>query len=1263
MEKIAIIGMECLLPEYTNKEQMWKKLIDGECLLSEENFEGKIIERGHLHREESDKFFKDKFSKELYQSLEQKGEICKWSAYVVQEALRESGYLHNKDVLKHTGLIMGALGTFVQEDISLFDGLIKAKMENKINYMLKNPTFVYNNRDVNKKLTKNSVYLDTDNVEYIRKTFGLGGYHLSMSAACATPLYAIKLGCMYLQTKKTDLMVIGSTCEDESASDACSVFDFLKILTESGSCNPLDKNSHGLVISAGAGAVILKRLKDAERDNDNILAVIDSLGWSNDGGTNGILAPCKEGQIASYRDAYCGGVSNDIDYIECHSTGTSVGDMEEYESIRTYFYEDGKHPLIGTLKGSTGHFLTASAMASVAKVILSMQYNIIPKTIRVEEPVGEEVVTSNTKWPKSRREKRAAINAFGFGGINAHLVLKEYRKEDTNTTDVHVPNKKIVITGMDLEVGAVNCKEDLVKKLMNKESLVSEQVLDRFSKDGDGKRVLACLGLEKFPKGAYIHSIPFDYLKFKFPSKNNNYYTNRDLVLLNVANRALAEANVVPGSLERTAVIVNSCPDFVTMSFREIEKLKEKVIDNFHSSCVGLKKEEQNLILEHIYEDQKEIDNCDSILGIIPSMHGSWIPWHWDFKGPSFVLIEEEGAIQSSLSLARLMLQRNMVDCVVLGTSELLGESEYLYAAKMNGDLDQIKKYGVAEGSAVIVLKTEEAAAKSKDIIYGTLDENTSIEDKIHTDLVKRTIGFSQSLGDYVSFITKTMQEFYQFDREDCVGSNTAKYKTILEQLGKNADSITSKVKSESKYSYVKVIATNRPTLEERDAFKDHAAEYGQAPTVNNLPKCKTYQDNFEKLSKIFDREDIELGKFMDEIIHPKKCIFSRSEIVEMTNGSISKILGSQYAEADKYKVRSRMPSPPYLFVSRITKLDAEYGKVRPSSIEIEYDIDRDCIYLQGDNSVSNCVLSEASQIGIFLGAYIGVDIMDSGTLRFRIVSSKSTIKSSRTLYLGDTVRLVYKINQFTKRGDTLFLIGHYECYCGEELLLMADIIGGFFTEEDLAKGKGIISPSLKLEIKKASVKYCEDEMKNKTSYNFEEMEHYFNGELSKCFHDDRLPEKSLPFLMKKEARMIDAVTDIKCSGGKYGLGYIEGEKNIDPSYWAFKAHFKNDPVFPGTHMLNGANQLLLFFAIHFGIYDGDENNRPAILNDLTMNIAFRGQVQCEISKILYRIDVKKVIKEQHSTSIIVEVNIMWKSINVIREENMSLKFNTKGGE
>ncbi len=212
---------------------------------------------------------------------------------------------------------------------------------------------------------------------------GLGGPHYTLDAACASSLYAIKLAVDELLAGRADAMLAGGVSRPDCLYTQMG-FAQLRALSPGGRCRPFDARADGLVVGEGAGVFLLKRLEDAVRDGDRVLAVIAGVGLSNDVG-GGLLAPNREGQLRAMRDAYraAGWDTADVDLIECHATGTPVGDAVEFASLRALWGRDGWRPgqcIIGSVKSTVGHLLTAAGAAGLAKVLGALRDGVLPPT-------------------------------------------------------------------------------------------------------------------------------------------------------------------------------------------------------------------------------------------------------------------------------------------------------------------------------------------------------------------------------------------------------------------------------------------------------------------------------------------------------------------------------------------------------------------------------------------------------------------------------------------------------------------------------------------------------------------------------------------------------------------------------------------------------------------------------------------------------------------------------------------------------------------
>ncbi len=233
-----------------------------------------------------------------------------------------------------------------------------------------------------------------------------------------------------LHDRRADVALAGAV----NAADDLFIhvgFTALQALSRSGRSRPFHREADGLLPAEGAGAVALKRLEDAQAAGDRIFGVIRGIGLSNDGRGRGLLAPSEEGQERAMRAAYAmaGLLPADISLLECHATGTAVGDAVEVRSSARVFAGAADLP-IGSLKSNFGHAVTAAGIAGLLKVIGAMAAGVRPPTLHADDPLPLPAGTplrllrEAEPW-ESRDVRRAAVSAFGFGGANAHLIVEE----------------------------------------------------------------------------------------------------------------------------------------------------------------------------------------------------------------------------------------------------------------------------------------------------------------------------------------------------------------------------------------------------------------------------------------------------------------------------------------------------------------------------------------------------------------------------------------------------------------------------------------------------------------------------------------------------------------------------------------------------------------------------------------------------------------------------------------------------------------------
>ncbi|MEL4390282.1 SDR family NAD(P)-dependent oxidoreductase [Shewanella xiamenensis] len=277
----------------------------------------------------------------------------------------------------------------------------------------------------------------------IANRFDLGGMNCVVDAACAGSLAAMRMALTELTEGRSDMMITGGVCTDNSPYMYMS-FSKTPAFTTNEQIQPFDIDSKGMMIGEGIGMVALKRLDDAERDGDRIYAVIKGVGASSDGKFKSIYAPRPEGQAKALERAYddAGFAPHTVGLIEAHGTGTAAGDVAEFNGLTSVFSKDNEqlqHIALGSVKSQVGHTKSTAGTAGVIKAALALHHKVLPPTINVSQPNPKLNITHspfylNTEarpWIQRSDDtpRRAGISSFGFGGTNFHLVLEEYHPE------------------------------------------------------------------------------------------------------------------------------------------------------------------------------------------------------------------------------------------------------------------------------------------------------------------------------------------------------------------------------------------------------------------------------------------------------------------------------------------------------------------------------------------------------------------------------------------------------------------------------------------------------------------------------------------------------------------------------------------------------------------------------------------------------------------------------------------------------------------
>ncbi|WP_420536816.1 SDR family NAD(P)-dependent oxidoreductase [Legionella steelei] len=288
--------------------------------------------------------------------------------------------------------------------------------------------------------TLNFYYVTGNGVSYIpgrvAYVFDFKGPSISFNTTCSSSLVAIHYACQALKNKEIDFALAGGVnviLMPEINIALCNA----KALSPDGQCKTFDAGADGYVRSEGCGVIFLKRLADAVRDKDRVLAVIKASAVNNDGKSMGFTAPNGKSQeevmLQALKQTELS--SSDISYVETHGTGTPIGDPTEVHSINNvYGYQRSKdNPLyLGAVKTNIGHLESASGIAGVIKTIISLQKKKIYKNLNFKKLNPNiklddtHIALQNMDWNMGSKPNCAGVNSFGFSGTNAHLILQEF---------------------------------------------------------------------------------------------------------------------------------------------------------------------------------------------------------------------------------------------------------------------------------------------------------------------------------------------------------------------------------------------------------------------------------------------------------------------------------------------------------------------------------------------------------------------------------------------------------------------------------------------------------------------------------------------------------------------------------------------------------------------------------------------------------------------------------------------------------------------
>jgi PfaB family protein len=360
----------------------------------------------------------------------------------------------------------------------------------------------------------------------------------------------------------------------------------------------------------------------------------------------------------------------------------------------------------------------------------------------------------------------------------------------------------------------------------------------------------------------------------------------------------------------------------------------------------------------------------------------------------------------------------------------------------------------------------------------------------------------------------------------------------------------------------------------------------------------------------------------------PENVVYDEVDVLEFAKGKVSKVLGKDFEVIDPYLRRVRLPNPPYLFVSRVTKIAGERGEYNTGFIETEYDFPQNAWY-SVDGHIPLGIYEESAQGFLLLLGYLGTDFENKGQRSFRLLDLTATFICEQPEEIK-TVRYTVKINSYVRTNYNLIVFFTCECFINDKLFLkVSGGCAGLFSDEELEQGQGIIiaarDEKLKSQIQKQNFPaplFCE-----KSTFEWKDLLYLSQGNIADCF-GDRYQQNGLNSSLRlppQKLLMIDQVLSVDPKGGAAGLGLVTAQKSVEPDDWYFLCHFQNDPTMPGSLMVEGSSQLLQFYLLFLGLQTNTVDGRFQIVPQRPQIVRFRGQITPTSGILNYRLEVIEI--------------------------------------
>ncbi len=759
-DDIAVIGAGCVLPGATDPETLWYNIIEGVCSIRD--MPEDRMDTGLFYdpdRQAEDKSYTKiaglvtdfTFDPRRFGMDEKEASALSRTQqmllHAADQAVKDAGYLDSNGFShpkagKTAVIVASCLGNERSNDLQL-----KYYLPEIMDHLEKIPAF--SSLSENEKLSvKDAVKQGLpygssgpDRFEGValHMEAGVIARHLNVTgaayvvdAACATSFAALSSAANELLSGRHDTVIVAGINTNLSP-EAFIGFGKMGALSAKGSW-PFDHRADGFVLGEGTAVFVLKRLKDAVRNNDPIHGVIRGIGSSSDGKGKAIAAPNPAGQALAltrcYESIKTGITLSDIDYIEAHGTSTIMGDQAEFETLKSVYPKN--RPIgISSIKSQIGHLLGGAGAAGLLKALLALRHRTLPPNAgfqTLSDNIDREgtdlyILTQAKPWiVEPGLTRKAAVSSYGFGGINYHVVVEEYDPAApllprTLFADPdHDPNsRRIVFAGLGVVLPDAQNSDELSRLLPGQPFETVPLPEDRFHLARYTEETDPAFRLPGFRAGI-VTGFKFNNVKYKIPPMAARSVERAQLFALDAASQAIDNSGLGPHLTagNRTGVVIG------TPSGRQhaenILRVRAPFLGRLIRNVSGLDDTAKSAIADALVTSIRARypkNTEDTVPGFLSNIVSGRIANFFGCNGANFIVDAGDASSAVALRIAAQALRSGEMDTVLSGGVDTNLYPYALFTAAQAGLLGDGNSSGVvSEGAALVVMTTLENARK-----------------------------------------------------------------------------------------------------------------------------------------------------------------------------------------------------------------------------------------------------------------------------------------------------------------------------------------------------------------------------------------------------------------------------------------------------------------------------------------------------------------------------------------------------------------------